>query len=181
MRINRPGSRRLSRVMAALAAIAVLSGCTATGGGWIPSNDPTQRATLGFSFTSSATSPDTTTFSGSYHDPRGQVLDPLGGGAVVVDVDFKGTGRLHPCTPSDPRCATAPLAKGGCLLGDPTYLSQNPRLPGGGTFFVVVCDLDGNGVAGVEGEDSIDLFVDSGPYTGYVNTGNPSGNITVKN
>jgi hypothetical protein len=45
-------------------------------------------------------------------------------------------------------------------------------------FFLNVCDLDGNGVAN-EG-DSILIQVDSGPYMGYANSGNPHGNITVK-
>jgi hypothetical protein len=60
------------------------------------------------------------------------------------------------------------------------YQSQNPALPGDGTFFLLVCDLDGNSIASTSGEDSIFIEVLGGPYTGYVNMGNPQGNITVK-
>jgi hypothetical protein len=60
------------------------------------------------------------------------------------------------------------------------YQSQNRALPGDGMFFLFVCDLDGNGAVSTSGEDLIAIFVVNGPYTGYSNTGNPQGNITVK-
>lgn len=165
--------RRHVLAVALLPLAVLLAGCTATGGGSIPSNDPTAKATFGFSFDAPLDAP-TSTFSGSYHDPQG-VVSLLG----VVDVAFKGTGQLHKCTPSDPLCATAPPAKGGCIAGEPSYQSQNPAIPGGGTVFLFLCDLDGGGVTG-DGTDSIFLQVETGPYTGYTNSGNPSGNITVK-
>ncbi len=166
--------RQHTLTMAVLPLAVLLSACSATGMGWIPSNDPTSKATFGFSYDGT-----TTTFSGSYHDPRGQILDVLGGSVqTTADVDFKGTGKMRPCTPSDPACRTAPAAKGGCLVGEPAYQSQNRLRPGSGTFFLLVCDLDGNGLTAEA--DSIFLAVDSGPYTGYRNEGNPSGNITVK-
>ena len=43
-----------------------------------------------------------------------------------------------------------------------------------------LCDADGNGEVTVDGGDTIFLQVDTGPYAGYTNSGNPQGNITVK-
>ena len=150
-------------------AMVLGSGCQATGMGWIPSPlNPADKATFGFVYDGT-----TMTFSGSYHDPQGQTV------SGVVDVAFKGTGVVRPCKAGDPACAKAPAnAKGGCLAGVLPYQSQNPKLPGDGSFFLFVCDLDGNG-ASMDG-DLIFLQVDTGPYAGYTNMGNPQGNITVK-
>jgi hypothetical protein len=158
-----------------VAAGVLLAACTASGAGTLPSNDATRKASFGFTFDGT-----TSSFSGSYHDPRGQILD-LGNGTVLatVDVDLKGTGRLHPCTPSDPACAGAPPVKGGCVVGEPAYQSQNRLFPGGGIMFLLVCD--GDGVNSTVDDDSIMIDVETGPYTGYQNQGNPSGNTTVKN
>ncbi len=159
--------------------------CSATGMGWIQSSnapvdpnctDPTtqfctDKAVFGFKFDGT-----TSTLSGSYHDPQGST-DQFG----VVDVAFKGTGVLNPCKAGDPLCVNAPAdTKGGCLAGEPQYQSQNPKIRGGGDFFLLLCDLDGDGTAGTAGTDFIFLTVDTGPYTGYRNLGNPQGNITVK-
>ena len=146
----------------------LLSGCSASGMGWIQSSDLVDKATFGLSFDGT-----TSTLSGSYHDPNGRTA------AGMVDVAFKGTGKVQPCKPSDPACAKAPAnTKGGCLVGEPSYESQNPKMPGGGTFFLYVCDMDGNGVANAG--DTILIQVTNGPYAGYTNSGNPQGNITVK-
>jgi hypothetical protein len=156
-----------------LPALLLASGCQATGMGWIPSTDGVDKATFGFVFDSTTTSTTTsTTLSGSYHDPQGATT------SGVVDVAFKGTGVVRPCKAGDPACTRAPAnAKGGCLTGEPSYTSQNPKIPGGGMFFLLVCDLDGTGGAGL---DFIFIQVDSGPYMGYTNLGDPQGNITVK-
>ncbi len=161
--------------LAGLLPLALLAaGCQATGMGWIPSAGvPTDKATFGFSFESTSDG-TTSTLSGSYHDPNG----PTATG--VVDVAFKGTGVLRRCDRSDPTCQSAPATtRGGCVGGAPPYESQNPRLPGGGNFSVVLCDLDGNGQATGDGSDFLLIEVLSGPYTGYHNFGNPQGNITV--
>jgi hypothetical protein len=149
-------------------AMVLASGCQATGMGWIQSADLVHKATFGFVFDGS-----TSTLSGSYHDPNGRIA------GLPVDVAFKGTGVVRPCKAGEPTCAKGPAnAKGGCLLGVPSYTSQNPDIPGGGMFSLLVCDLDGTGGAGA---DFILISVDSGPYTGYSNSGTPSGNITVRN
>ena len=150
-----------------LPALLLASGCQATGMGWIQSNDMVDKATFGFVLDGT-----TSTLSGSYHDPQGQTT------SGVVDVAFKGTGVLRPCKAGDPMCVHAPAnTKGGCLAGEPTYESQNPKIPGDGMFFLLVCDLDGTGGTGA---DLISVAVDTGPYAGYRNDGTPRGNITVK-
>jgi hypothetical protein len=150
-------------------AMVLGSGCRATGMGWIQSTDLVDKATFGFVFEG-----DTSTLSGSYHDPNGRTA--LG----TVDVAFKGTGVVRPCKAGDPPCAKAPATvKGGCVAGEPSYTSQNPNIPGDGLFFLLVCDLDGTGGAGA-GADFIFISVDTGPYAPYTNFGTPSGNITVR-
>ena len=102
-------------------ALVLGSGCQATGMGAIPSLlDPTDKATFGFVYDGT-----TMTFSGSYHDRQGQTA------FGVVDVAFKGTGVMRPCTAGEPVCARAPALgqKGGCLFGSPSYTSQNPNIP----------------------------------------------------
>jgi len=160
------------------------TGCQATGQGFVPSRLVAgDKATFGFILSASLTNQD---FSGSYHDPQG--ITPAG----VVDVDFKGSGGLHKCTQGvDPTCAKAPAnTKGGCLVGlFMPYTSQNPKIPGTGTFDVLVCDVDGTGGGG---QDFMAIAIDTGPctspisgpcplpgpYVGYSNSGTPSGNIS---
>jgi hypothetical protein len=157
---------RRGLLLGLLPALLLASGCQATGMGWILSNDGVDKSTFGFVFDGT-----TNTLSGSYHDPQGTTM--LG----VVDVAFKGTGIVRPCKAADPACVKAPPAKGGCLVGEPQYESQNPKIPGSGMFFLLVCDIDGTGGPGT---DFIFLTVDTGPYRGHMNTGNPQGNITVR-
>jgi len=159
-------------------ALVLGSGCQATGLGAIPSLlDPTDKATFGFVYDGT-----TMTFSGSYHDRQGQTA------FGVVDVAFKGTGVMRPCTAGEPVCARAPALgqKGGCLFGNPSYTSQNPRIP---DLFppefqrvtLLVCDSDGSlGSSSPFPNDFILISVDTGPYEGYTNAGTPSGNITVR-
>ena len=156
-------------VTGAVPAVLLLAGCTATGMGWIPSNDGVDKATFGFTFDDT-----TSTLSGSYHDPQGMTA-----AHGVVDVAFKGTGVIQPCKVSDAACGHAPAnIKGACAEGDPSYESQNPKLPGSGTLHLQVCDVDGNGAANPG--DFISITVSTGPYTGYHNQGDPQGNITVR-
>ena len=159
-------------------ALVLGSGCQATGMGAIPSLlDPTDKATFGFVYDGT-----TMTFSGSYHDRQGQTA------FGVVDVAFKGTGVMRPCKGSDPLCAKAPALgeKGGCLFGNPSYTSQNPKIP---DLFpaefqrltLLICDSDGTlGSNSPFPDDFIFISVDTGPYEGYTNAGTPSGNITVR-
>jgi hypothetical protein len=122
--------------------------------GWIPTaslSDPTAKATFGFVYDGT-----TQTFSGSYHDN-------------ALGVAFKGTGVLKAGPPP-----AGLKVKGGCLVGEPTYDSQNPARAGSGSLFLMVCDLDGFGFV-----DFILIEVTTGPFVGYKNSGIPSGNITV--
>jgi|tagenome__1003787_1003787.scaffolds.fasta_scaffold20654554_2 hypothetical protein len=161
--------RRRALVVVPLAAFA--AGCSATGGGSIPSQlaPMTDKATFGFNINA-----DTGTWSGSYHDP--QSLTDFG----VVDVAFKGTGKMRPCN-ADPRCVKlARSAKGGCIATEAPYQSQNPKIPGSGTVAWFVCDMDGDGQPDVDGTDTLQVLVESGPYMGYENGGNVQGNITTR-
>ena len=160
-------------------ALVLGSGCQATGMGFIQSVlVPTDKATFGFVFDAT-----TSTFSGSYHDPHGQTV--LG----VVDVAFKGTGVVRPCKVAEPACAKAPAngPKGGCLVGSPSYTSQNPKVPDTlptdlQRVTLLICDSDGTlGSTSLFPDDFILISVDTGPYEGYTNAGTPSGNITVRN
>jgi hypothetical protein len=164
--------RRLGRRALVVVPFALLAAaCSATGGGSIPSQlaPMTDKATFGFNIDA-----DTGTWSGSYHDPQG-ITD-----AGVADVRFKGTGKAQPCS-ADPRCVKlAPPAKGGCISTEAPYQSQNPKVPGSGTVFWVVCDMDGDAQPDVDGTDMILVQVDTGPYMGYANTGPVQGNITTR-
>ena len=159
-------------------ALVLGSGCQATGMGAIPSLlDPTDKATFGFVYDGT-----TMTFSGSYHDRQGQTA------FGVVDVAFKGTGVMRPCTAGEPVCARAPALgqKGGCLFGSPSYTSQNPNIPdtlppAAQRVTLLICDSDGSlGSSSPFPNDFILISVDTGPYEGYTNAGTPSGNITVR-
>jgi hypothetical protein len=87
-------------------------------------------------------------------------------------VRFKGTGVLKAGPPP------AGLAiKGGCLFGEPSYESQDPGRPGIGMLSLLLCEAEGEGA--VTADDFIMILVVTGPYAGYENMGNPSGNISV--
>lgn len=164
---RRSGRRALVVVPLALLTAA----CTATGGGSIPSQlgPTTGKATFGFTINA-----DTGTWSGSYHDPQG-ITD-----AGPADVAFKGTGKTHPCS-TDPRCVKlAPPTKGGCIATEAPYQSQNQTIPGTGTVFWFVCDMDADGQPDVDGTDTLLVLVESGPYSGYENSGDVQGNITTR-
>jgi hypothetical protein len=147
------------------------AGCTATGGGSIPSQGARLTDTATFGFIIDA---DTSSWSGSYHDAHG--VTDFG----PADVAFKGTGRMHACN-TDPLCQRlAPRAKGGCLATEAPYQSQNPKVPGSGTVFWYVCDMDGDAQPDVDGTDTLLVLVESGPYAGYENAGTVQGNITTR-
>jgi hypothetical protein len=158
------------RLAVAIVPLALLgAGCTATGGGSIPSaGSPAEKATFGLNVDGT-----TQTFSGSYHDPVG--FTTMYG---MVDVAFKGTGKVNPCS-TEPRCQQGPKTRGTCLFAEPTYESQNRSLPGSGLVFFELCDADGDGDVDVDGTDTILVIVDTGPYAGYTNGGSPRGDITV--
>jgi hypothetical protein len=137
-----------------LLAVLLSTACQATGMGWIPSMPPGDKATFGFVYDGT-----TQTFSGSYHDR-------------AAGVTFKGTGIMRVAPPPP-----GVKIKGGCLMGEPTYESRDRENPGFGTLTLIVCDGDGDGGMGLE--DFLEILVTTGPYAGYRNAGNPSGNITV--
>lgn len=136
-----------------LPALLLAAACQATGTGWIPSRDLTDKATFGFVFDGA-----TQTLSGSYHDHS-------------EGVTLKGTGFMRAAPPPP-----GMRIKGGCIAGEPMYESRDQSNPGTGILTLFVCDADGGGMGG---EDFIAIIVTSGPYMDYQNSGSPSGNITV--
>jgi hypothetical protein len=150
----------------AVVTIAVgLCACTqAAGMGWIPSSvAPTDKATFGFVLDAT-----TSTLSGSYHDPNGKITS-----GMIVEVAFKGTGVMKPQPPPPD------LGDFGCVIGYPSYDSQNLTLPGSGTFTLLVCDLD-HFTKPKPTQDILFIVVDTGPFQGYKNFGVvQGGNITV--
>lgn len=135
--------------------IIFATACQATGTGRILSTvDPEIHASFGFVYDGT-----TQTFSGSYHDHTNGVR-------------FKGTGVMKAGPPP-----AGTKIKGGCLMGEPTYESQDPSNPGVGMLTLLVCDADGD--AAVTADDYIGVLVVTGPYVGYFNEGSPSGNVTV--
>jgi len=150
----------------AVVTIAVgLSACNqATGMGWIASSmTPTDKATFGFVFDAT-----TNTLSGSYHDPNGKLTS-----GIIVEVAFKGTGVMKPKPPPPD------LVDFACVGGNPSYDSQNPALPGGGTFILLVCDPD-QFTKSKPSQDVLFIAVETGPFAGYQNFGVvQGGNITV--
>lgn len=164
--LRRPGLPSLA--LCGVLVVAV-TGCQATGMGWIASNVPTDKATFGFKFDDT-----TNSLSGSYHDPQGTL--PTG----VANVAFKGVGVMRKCAQNNLTCAKLlPGTKGGCLIGSPEYQSQNPALRGGGHVELVVCDSTDPFTGEVTDTDFVSVDIPDGPYAGYHNQGEPHGNITV--
>ena len=143
------------RIVVLCALALALLGCTATkgtGGGWIPSTVPGEKATFGFE---------------GHCDPRG-LQPPLG-------CTPRGTGHY------DDKAANVQmqLVQLGPTFGitcqgtTVEYRSTERMRPGSGTATVSVCDNDtlpaGPDVARLA--DKFSITVISGPYTGYTNTG----------
>lgn len=172
--ITAPRRLLTRRSVLLLAPIAVLlTGCTATGGGTIHSNDLVSTATFGLNadvevdpMTGDITQ---ATFSGTYHDANGKIA------LRNVDVSFKGTGVMKP----KPGLRTPGSI---CLNGVFTYTSQNPMVAGSGTVDMTLCD--NNGVLDPGGallDDDVTINVLTGPYSGYANASPViGGNITTK-
>lgn len=175
--VRKIGFGRARLVLCLWLAALAFTACQATGQGWMRSNVPTQKATFGFVLDGA-----TSTLSGSYHDPQGQVLNTSTNIVRTADVWFKGTGVVRngpPPSDSPLLCPSDSLGSsdpGKLLFGFPTYDSQNPNSPGSGEFFLIVCDMGHGGTVG----DFVAISVLSGPYAGYTNSGPvEGGNLTV--
>ena len=149
-----------------VAAMLLLAGCTADGGGTLTSAcgfTTTRPATFGFSYVA----PDATSvggLSGTYRDP-------------CMGIALRGEGRsLAPVTtsigPVIPGCV------GTFLLGSQIdYVSLNPARAGSGQAHVFVCDLTPTGPG--DGDFML-ITIDTGPLAPYVNIGFVQhGNIVV--
>lgn len=144
--------RRAPFVATALLGL-LLAGCSTffTGGGWLPSVVPGQKATLGVEFRCDAGT------TGGQTCATGQARGSYNDHGAGVQFAFAGI-----------------LGAGGPLLGGNTCFSgtvgyTSPR--GGGMVLVTACD---NGQPGA-GHDALTLAVQSGPYSGYLNSGTLQG------
>lgn len=152
------------RVVSACALALVLIGCTATkgtGGGWISSVVPGEKATFGFE---------------AHCDPRGPQpplpCDPRAAGRY----EDKGAGvRME--------LEMLLVSEGAsCQTAGVEYRSQSAARPGNGTATVTACDNDAlpRGPREVRVPDTFTITVKTGPYAGYTN-GGPllGGNIRI--
>jgi hypothetical protein len=127
----------------------LLAGCSTffTGGGWLPSVVPAQKATVAFEFRCDASGQGC-----SSGHARGTYTDKAAG------VQFMFDGILN---------ATGPTIFGNnCFEGTMAYTVPGGRAPAG-TVEITACD---NGQPG-QGSDHLDLAVEGGPYDGYANKG----------
>jgi hypothetical protein len=176
-------------VLAALVAALSVAGCArgiATGGGTIPSKFPETRgattANFGFWGDSCGVS---TTGNFNYHDKSVFNEQKAGGlkmvGPVQDACDCMQRGTSEDC---DGLCAICDaLSYLGDVLGENGYVSalkahyysSNPKLPGEGTAYACVVD-NGEG-SQVDADDALAVTVEGGPYDGYFNWGEVSGNL----
>jgi hypothetical protein len=141
--------RRCSPFVAMALLGLLLAGCSTffTGGGWLPSLVPGQKATMGVEFRCNADSTGGQTCAtgrahGTYNDHG-------------AGVQFTFAGILGAGGPA--------LGTNSCFSGTIGYTS--PR--GSGTVLIVACD---NGQPGT-GHDALTVWVQSGPYRDYLNSG----------
>jgi hypothetical protein len=156
--------RRIAFVSAGLilAFLAVACAQKFTGGGTIPSQgDQNQRAEFEFVY-KVENSNGSGKAKGFYHDVYAVI------GQTPVPLRFKFDGALS----SQP-------AGSNCIDGILNYISQEKRFPGSGTVRVEACD---NGEpSGPSNGDTLTLTVQSGPYSGYSNSGTVKGNFQAHN
>lgn len=148
-----------------LCALALMVlGCTATkgtGGGWMSSTVPGQKATFGFE---------------AHCDPRGPQpplgCDPRGSGHYEDEAANLGMQLVR----------LAPAFGFTCQGTQVEYRSTERTRPGTGTATVSVCDNDTHpsGPDAARDPDIFSITVTSGPYAGYTNAGPVlGGNIRV--
>ena len=148
--------RRKLLILGLLGVAILVSGCSLkmAGGGVMASRLGPQMVEFGFTY-DGTTMPGR--FEGSYRDPnfseraaaRGGGLH-LRGDGVVYGFDDNGDGFDE------------------CMFADVDYISINPTFPGGGLLFWLACDF---GEPGPSAGDNLSIFILSGPYQDYFNSG----------
>jgi hypothetical protein len=147
----------------ALAAACGLCACDfpgrATGGGTIPSVSGMSGQKANFGFTAQWCDG---TYKGqfNFHDKDAFGFQP---GGVKMSGEVTQAGKEAGGT-------------GGYGISV-SYTSRNPFFPGTGIAYIYVVD-NGQG-AKATSADSVQLYVDSGPFAGYLNTGSVQGNIRL--
>ena len=156
--------RRLPCAGALLAVTALaVSGCTATGGGTLPSQTGAKKATFGFTMKAEG---------GQYSsDWTAQLKGALSDGYVKFQVDDLNLFSVDGGT-------DGPCANGTWLYGSGTYVSQNKNYRGSGDIDIAFCDA---GQPGATPGDGLYVVLDDGPFDGYQNIGAlTGGNLQVK-
>jgi hypothetical protein len=154
--------RLLSLGAMALLAAFVLTGCylKLTGGGWMRSVNGVDKATFSVNYdvARAQTAPGECDFNfdevhirGTYHDLGTGVRFKLND----ENVEDIGCSTGNPEDPDDE-----------CAFVITSYESQDPRNPGTGLVEVTACDHGEPGDV-----DTLEIFVESGPYAGYHNEG----------
>jgi hypothetical protein len=154
-------SQRLRRLASGGALVAfaavVLAGCTATGGGSLPSQTGAKKAT--FAFTMKAARDGTAKLKGAMSD-----------GYVKFQVDNLNLLTVDGGT--DSTCTN------GYLYGQGTYVSNNKNLRGYGDVDLYLCDA---GEPGATSGDALYVALEGGPFDGYTNSERlTGGNLQVK-
>jgi hypothetical protein len=177
-------------LVAALMAMVSAAGCArgiATGGGTIPSANPDARgatkANFGFWGDSCG---ESTTGNFNYHDgsvfadKKGGGLKALGPVQEVCDcqnIDLDGGDCEVLCLLCEAKALLVGWigSEGQVRAIQSHYYSTNPKYPGEGTAYACVVD-NGEGNK-ADADDQLLVYLDGGPYDGYLNHGNVSGNI----
>jgi len=188
VRMNMGTSRSAHIVCVAIVGLAVV-GCAYpakfSGGGWIPSTSGGSKDKANVGFNAADCDPSGTAASGhfNFHDKMAAGFAALGGvkfGGFVDDAgectaDTGAAGLVVACDQTGIAVPVGFCAPDASNLGvDIVYVSTNPKNPGEGV--AVACVHDG----GEGGSSSGDLFavrVLTGPFTGYVNSGQIKGNM----
>lgn len=157
--------RRIAFVSAGLilAFLAVACAQKFTGGGTMPSQgNSNQRASFEFVY-KVQNSNGTGKAKGTYHDKYAVI----GGNPVPLRFKFDGILSSQSGGPNN------------CIDGVLGYISQDKGFPGSGSVRVQACD---NGEpSGPSNGDTLTITVQSGPYTGYTNSGTVKGNFQAHN
>ena len=142
--------KRVVRVLALgvllVPMLLMAAGCyeKLNGGGWMLSANGEDRATFGIHFDGTR---DRHAARGTYHDHG-------------TGVRFRFVEEVGHAVGTGPE-------EGDCAVFIATYKSQDKKEPGSGLVDVTACD---EGEPAVNG-DTLDIFVETGPYAGYENGG----------
>lgn len=148
----------------------VVLGCTATkgtGGGWMSSTVPGEKATFGFQ---------------AHCDPRDQTATGCTVRASGFYEDKAANVKMQLVAMEAAEAPAGPAIGANCQISTVQYRSTERSRPGPGSASVTVCDDDTLPAGPKEARvpDIFSIVVTSGPYAGYTNAGPVlGGNIKI--